>query len=69
MSEITPVHQIVSTFTRVSSVSPTEYESRTVNYVDKGGRITTEIIVDVYNRYGAINSVRVGQNNTIDAFA
>lgn len=69
MDTIEPINQIISTYTRVSPVSATENESRTVNYIQKGGRILTEVIVDVYNRYGEINRVRVGQNNVIDTMA
>lgn len=67
MSEkIDPIYQIVSQYVRTVPISQTEYESRTVQYTDKGGRIEVGIVVDTYNRYGEINSVRIGQDNIID---
>ena len=69
MDRIEPISQVISSFVRVNPVSATEYESRTINYIDKGGKISIEIQVDVYNRYGAINSVRIGHPTTIDTMA
>jgi len=69
MDKVDAVSQIISSFVRVNPVSATEYESKTVNYIDKGGKVSTEVTVDVYNRYGAINSVRIGQPTTVDTMA
>jgi len=69
MDKIDAVSQIISSFVRVNPVSATEYESMTVNHIDKGGKVSTEVTVDVYNRYGAINSVRIGQPTTVDTMA
>ena len=69
MDRLDAVSQIISSFVRVNSVSATEYESKTVKYVNNGGRVTTEVTVDVYNRHAAINTVRIGQHNIIDTMA
>lgn len=69
MDMVDAVHQVISQFTRVNSVSPTEYESRSVEYIDKGGRVQVEVVVDVYNRHGAINSVTLDQPKTVDTQA
>ena len=69
MDKIEAISQVISSYTRVNAVSGTEYESKTVNYINKGGKVETEVIVDVYNRHGAINTLRIGQNNIIDTMA
>lgn len=66
VDKIDAVSQIISSYVRVTPISATEYEGKTVRYTNSGGKVTTEVIVDVYNRYGAINSVRIGHPTTVD---
>ena len=69
INAIDTASQIISQFTRVNSISSSEYESRTATYVQQGGRVKVEVVVDVYDRYGSINSVSINSPKTVDTVA
>ena len=57
--------QTISSFTRLID-SPYHSTTKTIKYIENNGKVTSEVIVSVYNKYGAIQEMK---NSSVDVKA